>query len=583
MGLFDKIFGGKEEKAEEKPIQEPIQPLEEHTAEQEEESFEELLAKYQKQKEEGTYVPLEGEKQFLADPEPTPTQPSTESKPTEPLKQSSESRHESPTEASVEHAPLKKEPEQVVPKQPIADSVEMDSTKAEPAEVVKKTSVVENTDFAKAKEELTSDTGLASTVLPPIESPPKQEQSTVEKAPSKQEPEKPTIQEPETAPVQKEQLPQAPQKPETKEEPKKEPAKQQEPVKEEPKKEEPKKEPAKQQEPKKKKAPEEKYLETAPIITKDPPRQETKKQELDQGLKKTKRGIFDRLSRAVAGKATVDVDVLDDIEQALIESDVGVDTTIKIIDRLEARVAKDKYLNTAELYSILKEEIVDLLTENNTKDHDDFVVPDTKPYPYVMMIVGVNGVGKTTTIGKLAYHFKKSGKSVVLGAADTFRAAAVDQLQVWADRVDVPIVKQGMGSDPAAVAFDTVESAFARKADVVMVDTAGRLHNKKGLMEELGKIKRVMQKVVPEVPHDVMLVLDGSTGQNALEQAKQFSKVTEVTCLAITKLDGTAKGGVVLGIADQLKVPIRYIGVGEKLEHLHVFNKADFVNSLFEE
>ena len=306
-----------------------------------------------------------------------------------------------------------------------------------------------------------------------------------------------------------------------------------------------------------------------------------KKEDLDKGLEKTGEGMFSRLTKALAGKTVVDEDVLDGIEEALVACDVGAATTIKIIERLEARVARDKYNDVSEVYAMLKDEIISLLTENNTPEYDDFVAPDKSPYPYVVMIVGVNGVGKTTTIGKLAYQFKKRGKQVILGAADTFRAAAVDQLNIWANRVEVGIVKQGMGADPAAVAFDTVQSALAKKADVVLVDTAGRLHNKYYLMEELSKIKRVMQKLAPEVPHDVLLVLDGSTGQNALEQAKQFMKATEITAIAITKLDGTAKGGVVLGIADQFKIPIKYIGVGEGMEQLQVFNKREFVDSLF--
>lgn len=306
-----------------------------------------------------------------------------------------------------------------------------------------------------------------------------------------------------------------------------------------------------------------------------------KKEDLDKGLEKSSNSIFSKLSKAIAGKDKVDEEVLDDIEEVLVASDIGVTTTIKIIDRLEARIAKDKYLSVEEVYDMLKEEIVDLLTENNTPDYTDFEVPDKSPYPYVMLIVGVNGAGKTTTIGKLAHHLKKRGNSVVLGAADTFRAAAVEQLTLWAKRVDVPIIQQGMGADPAAVAFDTVQSGKARGADVVLVDTAGRLHNKKYLMDELTKIKRVMQKVVPDIPHDVMLVVDGSTGQNALLQAKEFMEATNVTCIAITKLDGTAKGGVVIGIADQFKIPIKYIGVGEGMEQLQVFNKKEFVDSLF--
>lgn len=306
-----------------------------------------------------------------------------------------------------------------------------------------------------------------------------------------------------------------------------------------------------------------------------------RKNDLDEGLQKSNAGIFDKLSKAVAGKTIIDEATLDDIEAALIASDIGVDTTVKLIKVLEARVAQDKYLNTDEVYQMLKDEIVSLLTENNTPDYEGFDIPFTYPYPYVVLVVGVNGVGKTTTIGKLAHQFKKSGKSVILGAADTFRAAAVEQLSIWAERVGVPIVKQGTGADPAAVAFDTVQSAIAKQIDVALIDTAGRLHNKTQLMQELSKIKRALQKVAPPVPQDIMLVLDGSTGQNAFHQAQQFTKATEVTCLAITKLDGTAKGGVVLGIADQLKVPIKYIGVGEGIEKLQVFNKRQFVDSLF--
>lgn len=305
-----------------------------------------------------------------------------------------------------------------------------------------------------------------------------------------------------------------------------------------------------------------------------------KKETLDKGLEKSKDSFFSKLSKAVAGKSKVDDDVLDNLEEVLVSSDVGVDTTLKIIERIEERVSRDKYLGTSELNSILREEIAGLLAENNVGDETDFVVPTDKK-PYVIMVVGVNGVGKTTTIGKLAYQFKKQGKKVVLGAGDTFRAAAIDQLQVWADRVQVPIVKQQMGSDPASVAFDTLKSAISNDADVVIIDTAGRLHNKVNLMNELSKVKRVMQKVVPDAPHDVMLVLDGSTGQNAFEQAKQFTKATEVTSLAVTKLDGTAKGGVVIGISDQFKIPVRYIGVGEGMDDLQVFNKYEFVDSFF--
>ena len=305
-----------------------------------------------------------------------------------------------------------------------------------------------------------------------------------------------------------------------------------------------------------------------------------KKETLDKGLEKTKTSFFSKLSKAVAGKTKVDDDVLDNLEEVLVSSDVGVETTLKIIERIEARVAKDKYLGTDELNKILREEIAGLLSETNVGNETDFTIP-TEKTPYVIMVVGVNGVGKTTTIGKLASQFKKAGKSVVLGAADTFRAAAIDQLQVWADRVGVPIVRQEMGSDPASVAFDTLKSAVAQDADVVIIDTAGRLHNKVNLMNELTKIKRVMQKVVEDAPHDVLLVLDGSTGQNAFEQAKQFTKATEVTSLAVTKLDGTAKGGVVIGISDQFQIPVKYIGVGEGIDDLQVFNKIEFVDSFF--
>lgn len=304
------------------------------------------------------------------------------------------------------------------------------------------------------------------------------------------------------------------------------------------------------------------------------------KETYDQGLQKTKQSVFAKLTRAVAGKSKVDDDVLDNLEEVLITSDVGVDTTLKIIHRIEDRVARDKYVSTAELNAILKEEIATLLTENNTNDTSNWDLPaDHKPY--VILVVGVNGVGKTTTIGKLAYQFKQAGKKVYLGAADTFRAAAVEQIQIWGDRVGVPVIKQQMGADPASVAFDTLQSAVANKADVVLIDTAGRLHNKVGLMNELKKIKDVMKKVVPTAPDEVLLVLDGSTGQNAFEQAKQFSAVTNITSLAITKLDGTAKGGVVIGISDQLKVPVKYIGLGEKMEDLQLFNKKEFVDSLF--
>ena len=305
-----------------------------------------------------------------------------------------------------------------------------------------------------------------------------------------------------------------------------------------------------------------------------------KKETLDKGLEKSNSSFFTKLSKAVAGKSKVDDEVLDDLEEILVSSDVGVNTTLKIIERIEARVARDKYLGTDELNVSLREEIAGLLSETNTGEDTEFVVP-TSSKPYVLMVVGVNGVGKTTTIGKLAHQFKKQGKKVVLGAADTFRAAAIDQLQVWADRVDVPLVKQQMGSDPASVAFDTLSSAMNQDADVVIIDTAGRLHNKVNLMNELSKVKRVMQKVVPDAPHDVLLVLDGSTGQNAFEQAKQFTKATEVTSLAVTKLDGTAKGGVVIGISDQFQIPVKYIGVGEGIEHLQVFNKYEFVDSFF--
>lgn len=305
-----------------------------------------------------------------------------------------------------------------------------------------------------------------------------------------------------------------------------------------------------------------------------------KKETLDKGLEKTKEGFFSKLTRAVAGKSKIDDDFLDNLEEVFITSDVGVETTLKIIDRIQKRVARDKYVNTAELNELLKEEITGLLTENNNEETDDFTVPDGKK-PYVIMVVGVNGVGKTTTIGKLAYQFKKAGNKVVLGAADTFRAAAIEQLQIWGDRVGVPVIKQQMGSDPASVAFDTVSSAKATGADVVIIDTAGRLHNKVGLMKELSKIKNVMQKVVPDAPNEILLVLDGSTGQNAFEQAKQFVAATEVNELAITKLDGTAKGGVVIGISDQFKIPVKYIGLGEGIEDLQIFRKREFVDSLF--
>lgn len=305
-----------------------------------------------------------------------------------------------------------------------------------------------------------------------------------------------------------------------------------------------------------------------------------KKQDLDKGLQKTKESVFMKLSRAVVGKTKVDDEVLDNLEEVLISSDVGVDTTIRIIERIEKRVADDRYLGTEELNRILKEEISGLLSENETLSSNDFSVPLDK-IPYVIMVVGVNGVGKTTTIAKMAYHFKKNGKKVILGAGDTFRAAAVEQLQIWADRVDVELVKQGMGSDPASVAFDTLASAKSKDADVVIIDTAGRLHNKVNLMNELGKVRKVMDRVIPGAPHEVLLILDGSTGQNAFEQAKQFTLATEVNALAITKLDGTAKGGVVIGISDQFKIPVKYIGIGEKLEDLQPFIKEEFVDSLF--
>ena len=305
-----------------------------------------------------------------------------------------------------------------------------------------------------------------------------------------------------------------------------------------------------------------------------------KKETLDKGLEKSKESFFGKLSKAVVGKSKVDDDVLDNLEEVLVSSDVGVNTTLKVIDRIEERVARDKYVSTDELNMILREEIAGLLSETNVGNETEFSVPENTK-PYVMMVVGVNGVGKTTTIGKLAHQFRQKGLKVVLGAADTFRAAAIDQLQVWADRVDVPIVKQNMGSDPASVAYDTLTSAVAQDADVVIIDTAGRLHNKVNLMNELSKIKRVMQKVVGDAPHDVLLVLDGSTGQNAFEQAKQFTKATEVSSLAVTKLDGTAKGGVVIGISDQFQIPVKYIGVGEGIDDLQVFNKHEFVDSFF--
>ena len=307
-----------------------------------------------------------------------------------------------------------------------------------------------------------------------------------------------------------------------------------------------------------------------------------KKETLDKGLSKTKENVFSKITRAIAGKSKVDDEVLDNLEEVLITSDVGVDTTLKIISRIEDRVARDKYVTTSELTAILREEIASLLTENHTEDLESFTVPEDKK-PYVIMVVVVNGVGKTTTIGKLAYQFKKAGKNVYLGAADTFRAAAVEQLVIWSERVGVPIVKQKMGSDPASVAFDTLSSAKANGADVVIIDTAGRLHNKINLMNELTKIKNVMKKVVPDAPHEVLLVLDGSTGQNAFEQAKQFTAATEVNALAVTKLDGTAKGGVVIGISDHFRIPVKYIGLGEGMEDLQVFNRKEFVNSLFGE
>jgi len=305
-----------------------------------------------------------------------------------------------------------------------------------------------------------------------------------------------------------------------------------------------------------------------------------KKETLDKGLEKSKTSFLSKLGKAVAGKSKVDDDVLDNLEEILVSSDVGVNTTLKVIERIEERVSKDKYLGVDELNGILREEIASLLSETNSGEETEYTIPENKK-PYVLMVVGVNGVGKTTTIGKLAYQFKKQGLNVVLGAADTFRAAAIDQLQVWADRVDVPLVKQAMGSDPASVAFDTLESGVAQNADVIIIDTAGRLHNKVNLMNELTKIKRVMQKVVADAPHDVLLVLDGSTGQNAFEQAKQFTAATDVTSLAVTKLDGTAKGGVVIGISDQFQIPVKYIGVGEGIEDLQVFNKYEFVDSFF--
>ncbi len=307
-----------------------------------------------------------------------------------------------------------------------------------------------------------------------------------------------------------------------------------------------------------------------------------KKESLDQGLSKTKENVFSKLSRAVAGRSTVDEEVLDELEEILVSADVGVDTTVKIIRRIEERVARDKYVNTEELNKILREEIAGLLEESNGGDQSEFVVPEGEK-PYVIMVVGVNGTGKTTTIGKLAHQFKNAGYSVMLGAADTFRAAAIDQLQDWAERVDVPIVTQKMGSDPASVAYDTIASAQSKGSDIAIIDTAGRLHNKVNLMNELSKVKKVMQKLSPNAPHDVNLVLDASTGQNAVEQAKQFTQATEVSSLTLTKLDGTAKGGVVISISDQFRIPVRYIGVGEKVDDLQVFNKYEFVDSLFKE
>ena len=306
-----------------------------------------------------------------------------------------------------------------------------------------------------------------------------------------------------------------------------------------------------------------------------------KKEKLDSGLEKTKQSFLTKLTRTVVGKSSVDAEVLDNLEEVLITSDVGVETTLKIIERIEERVSKDKYVGAEELNTLLREEIAKLLAENNSTDQIEFSVPEVQDGPYVIMVVGVNGVGKTTTIGKLANQFKSLGKSVVLGAADTFRAAAVDQLIIWADRVGVPIVQQGMGADPASVAFDTLQSGKSQNADVVIIDTAGRLHNKVNLMNELTKIKDVMGKIIPDAPHEILLVLDGSTGQNAFEQAKQFSAATEINALAITKLDGTAKGGVVIGISDQMKIPVKYIGVGEGIDDLQVFNKSEFVDSLF--
>ena len=305
-----------------------------------------------------------------------------------------------------------------------------------------------------------------------------------------------------------------------------------------------------------------------------------KKENLDKGLSKTKENVFDKITRAIAGKSKVDEDVLDNLEEVLVTSDVGVETTLKVIRRIEERIARDKYVNTSELTVILREEIAAMLQDNRVEELEDFETPPGKT-PYVIMVVGVNGVGKTTTIGKLAYHFKKAGKKVFLGAADTFRAAAVEQLGIWSERVGVEIIKQSMGADPASVAYDTLKSAVANDANVVIIDTAGRLHNKVNLMNELTKIKNVMKKVLPDAPHEVLLILDGSTGQNAYNQATEFAKATEITALAVTKLDGTAKGGVVIGISDQLRIPVKYIGIGEGLEDLQIFRKKEFVNSLF--
>lgn len=305
-----------------------------------------------------------------------------------------------------------------------------------------------------------------------------------------------------------------------------------------------------------------------------------KKEDLDKGLEKSKQSVFSKLSRAIVGKSKVDDEVLDNLEEVLVTSDVGVDTTLKIIERIEARVAKDKYVDTKELNTILKDEIAQLLKESNNLDGTEFSIPESDD-PYVIMVVGVNGVGKTTTIGKLAHQFKQAGKSIVLGASDTFRAAAVDQIKIWGERVNVPVISQGMGADPASVAFDTLQSAKSSNADVVIIDTAGRLHNKVNLMNELSKIKKVMDKIVPGAPHEILLVLDGSTGQNAIEQAKQFTRATEVNALALTKLDGTAKGGVAIGISDQFQIPVKYIGIGEKMDDLQVFNRTEYVESLF--